>query len=261
MTGGQKRRSEPVLTSEHVLQAALFHSVDWPWKTTRYERESLVDYLQRPFSSAVPVTELCHESTKLVPERVGELTASRLDVPSFRFDYIRRRAIAVAKSGPAPIHIDERVRAVVQGLYTTSSPELYYAIELRSVVDATVYSHEPMAGTMHLLKQLSAEEQASLERALAVMPSAPAIRPVAYLFVVGSFGRNELLFGNRGHRRTLLEAGQVTQAVIGACRLVGQRVLPIYDFTDREVDAVLEADGIEEGTLAVLGVLGGSRAS
>src|SRR5262249_61608901 len=74
------------------------------------------------------------------------------------------------------------------------------------------------------------------------------------LFLIGCFARNDVLFGPRGYRRTLLEAGQVTTGLLAEAGRLGLDAVPIFEFTDRDLDAVIEADGIEEGTLVALAI-------
>jgi hypothetical protein len=52
----------------------------------------------------------------------------------------------------------------------------------------------------------------------------------------------------------LLEAGQVTAGLLAEARRLGLAAVPIFEFTDRDADAVMEADGIEEGTLVALAI-------
>jgi hypothetical protein len=69
------------------------------------------------------------------------------------------------------------------------------------------------------------------------------------LFIVGFFGRDEMLLGPRGYRRTLLEAGRITQVVLEERRARGQPTYPVYEFADRDVEAAIELDGTEVGAL------------
>jgi hypothetical protein len=72
------------------------------------------------------------------------------------------------------------------------------------------------------------------------------------LFVVGRFGCNEVLLGARGYRRTLVEAGRVLEQVLMQARQFGLRATSSFEFFDRVLDEVIEADGTEEGIVAVV---------
>ena len=72
------------------------------------------------------------------------------------------------------------------------------------------------------------------------------------LLVLGSFARNDILFGPRGYRRTLVEAGRMAEEVVANADRSGISRRVIYEFIDRELDSVMEADGVEQGTLIVI---------
>src|SRR2546422_7532087 len=69
------------------------------------------------------------------------------------------------------------------------------------------------------------------------------------ILILGSFARNDVLLGPRGYRRTLLETGRLVQEIVHQAKRLGLTVRPLYEFTDRDVDTVMEADGIEQSTL------------
>ena len=244
-----RRRSDTPLTTQSLLDQILHHALDWPGSTVRFERDSVQDYVQRPVSGRVSLGELCHENGKLSSPRLRELAVSRLEPATLRNDYVRRRA-AVPKPSAATVEVDWRVRALLGALATMTQPELYYAVELRVVLDNLVAVHEPVTATLQILKFLTLGERERLTEALQLLASGAGSGPL--VCVVGSFARNEVLYGHRGHRRTMMEAGQVVQALVETGLRVGQQVGALYEFVDREVDALLEADGIEESTLAVV---------
>jgi hypothetical protein len=70
--------------------------------------------------------------------------------------------------------------------------------------------------------------------------------------VIGNFARNDLLFGARGYRRTLIEAGRVTEKIreLAVALKLGPRLR--LEFADRVADEILECDGVEERILAVV---------
>ena len=46
----------------------------------------------------------------------------------------------------------------------------------------------------------------------------------------------------------------MTAGLLAEARRLGLAAVPIFEFTDRDADAVMEADGIEEGTLVALAI-------
>lgn len=238
-----------------VLSLPMF----WPGRTVIAEPDSLLAYRQRPSSAQVSAAELYHENSKLFPARVSELVVSNLDPAVIRQEFLRRRAIVVATGGGVELHMGTTPwRAVLSRLATAADPELFYAIEVRAVADGRVGLHEPIRDALPAVKLLDAKEHFQLHDALRLLPTTTArsqnqpspTKP--WLILVAWFSRNEILFGTRGYRRTLLEAGRVTEEILRLAHDAGLEAQPVYEFADRDVDAVMEADGIEQATLMAI---------
>lgn len=240
-------------TPQSLFESVLYASLPSPWKTTWLERETVRDFTARPASARLAVAELYHENSKLYGEMLFELAATRLDVSDLRRQFVHRRAAAFKGAGGS-----EQPTGVLRALFTSLSesvdPELYYAVELRLALPPVLLLHEPVTDALVAYKTLGEEDLDRLQAALA--PWRDGAPPQATLFVLGSFARNELLFGARGYRHTLLEAGRVIQQAIGLASQHGIAASLHCDFVDRDVDALLEADGVEEGVLALLELRG-----
>ncbi len=252
-----KRRTDLPITPRKLIAQLLHAPLDAPWKTVRQERNSLLDYRQRLTSSNLSVAELYHENSKLFPQMLPELTVVRLPADEFRREVIGRRSAVVRANGASPLCLDPGWRDLISGVREVTALELFYAIELRILDGQLLALHEPASDTLQVIKQLSASDQGQLRRALR-LTSTPEEPPHSgpLLFILGRFACNDVLFGPRGYRRTLLEAGQVAQELLHQARQRRLTVRPLYEFIDRDVDAVLEADGIEEGTVAVFELRG-----
>ena len=145
-------------------------------------------------------------------------------------------------------------QSILQSRISTVRPELLYAVELRVVVDNVLATYEPKTDTLRVVKRLAPEDVISLRNALQLTKSLEILAHGPMLFLVGCFARNDILFGPRGYRRTLLEAGEVTACVMSEAKRIHLNAEPIFEFTDRDVDNVMEADGVEEGTVAAFGL-------
>ena len=66
--------------------------------------------------------------------------------------------------------------------------------------------------------------------------------------------RSRFKYGARAYRFVLLEAGHVAQNVLLAAAALGLAAVPLGGFYDREVDAVLGADGLYEASLYLIPV-------
>lgn len=221
-----------------------------PGKTVRLERSSALDYRQRSSSAHVSVAELYHENSKLFAQMLAELTATFVRVDEVRHEFLRRRATVVRASGATKLELAPAWRELLGSIGQVTNQELFYAVELRVVARGLLAIHEPLSDTLQVVKHLASGELDALRAALRIVADSephPGSGPL--LFVVVSFARNDVLFGLRGYRRTLLEAGQVAQEVVRQAERLRLTARPLYEFIDRDVDGAMEADGIEQSTL------------
>ena len=253
---GRLRRISRSLDAQRFFEAALYARLPWPGKTTRLERDSIRDLTGRAASAQTVVAELYHENSKLFRARLPELAASELDVSVVRREFVRRRATTLA-SVPS-LRLEHPARALLASVAHDVELELFYALDLRLVLDGSVMLHEPVGDVLVEYKRLSAGDSEDLRAALEPF-GATGRADDPLLFIVASFARNELLFGTRGYRHTLLEAGQLANELLTLAESAGMTAGLLFDFDDWKVDATLEADGVEEGTIAVvdLGVVTG----
>jgi len=241
------RRSDEPIGSQRFFEDALFAPLYWPWKVTRLERDSLQDFRHRSLSSAVSVSELYHENSKMFPQMLAELTAVRLQ-EDLRAEFLQRQASLLRSESSVDVG---PWGEFVSGILADIEIELFYAIEVRLLVEQLVTLRDPTSGAFHVVKSLSPEARDTLRNALRLM-APPGLEPHdgSLVFIVGFFGRNEMLLGERGYRRTILEAGRVAQQIVSKGG-VRSNLWPIYEFGDREVDAAIDADGTEVGTIVV----------
>jgi hypothetical protein len=132
--------------------------------------------------------------------------------------------------------------------------DVWYAVELRAVFNGLLGDYDPLSETFRIVKELTADELGRLRAGLNSVERVAVEDPhdCLLLLVIGSFARNEVLFGIRGYRRTLIEAGRLIESILEQANEAGLAGKVSYDFMDREVDSVMEADGTEQGTLAAI---------
>ena len=212
----------------------------------------MVDYRHRSMSAHVSIAELYHENSKLFQERLPELSVALVRADAIRKEFLERRAVVVNASGTAPLELDQNYRELLLGVTRTTPADLFYAVELRVVAGDLVAVHEPLSNVLQVVKRLSTDEIGMVTRAIRLMQSPDAERLSGPLLIlVGSFARNDILFGARGYRRTLLEAGRIAQEIFCNAERLSVETRAVYEFIDRELDRVMEADGIEQSTLMV----------
>jgi hypothetical protein len=248
-----KRRIEVTLTSQKLFDQLLHPPLHWPGKTVLLERNSLLDYQQRSVSGRMSIAEFYHENSKLFPQMIPELTVSHVDMEAFRRRYLEGRSIVARSSGASMLELDPRWRELLDKTAIAVELDTFYAIELRILVGGALGVYDPGLDASYIVKRLSPAETASIQEALRLLAT-PGETPLSgpLLFVLGCFGRNDILFGPRGYRRTLLDAGRMTQAVLLQAMRMRIPVRARYDFTERDVDYAMEADGIEQGTLVAI---------
>ena len=99
----------------------------------------------------------------------------------------------------------------------------------------------------HTIRQVDADRTDALAAAL-VEPD--NVRNATALFIITAlFDRSVFKYGNRGYRFILLEAGHVAQNLNLMAASLGRPMLNIGGFRDREVDRVLELNGLGHSTL------------
>lgn len=247
-----ERRTETKLTPQKLFDEVLYSRLHWPGKTVRLERSSLDEYCQRAASASISIAELYHENSKLYRQMLPEITAMRLNPSEIRSEFLHRRSAASNAAHASTLHLLQCWLELLSLIATHTDPELFYAVELRIVAGDRLAVHEPLSNTLQLIKQLSVNDLQALQDAVRLMPAPEdALHNGPLLFLLGNFARNDLLFGPRGYRRTLLEAGRISEAVISHAMQLGLKIKPRHEFTDRDLDNILEADGIEEGVLIV----------
>jgi hypothetical protein len=241
------------MTAQEIFEAVASSPLRWPWKSTCLERNTLQAYRQRSLSVNISVAEFYHENSKLFPEMLSELAASWTSVANFRNEFLKRRADAVKRTASLETKFSPEFRQMLTNVGQHLSQQLFYAVELRLLINKHIASFEPLSDTIQVFREISTEELRTVKRALKLLePSSERNPDHPLLFVVVFFARNDIFFGARGYRRSLLEAGQVIEGVIRIGAGLGYDFTALYEFADRDLDGVLSADGTEEGTVAAL---------
>jgi len=254
------RRTRAVLTARDFLKDVGRLSLSWPGKTVRLERDSLYDHWQQPSSHQPSIAELYHENSKLFDAVAGELAASRTDVDGLRRAVAEQRSRAMREKGGASVELPLPVERILIDACGGLESALF-AVEIRVLIGASLAIFDPVGKTAHATKVLAPGELSAIDTSLALLGTAPSsAADRTLLFVTASLARNHILFGPRGYRRTLLEAGQVCQRLLDGIATSGLARTVWFEFADRRMDAAVEADGIEEATIAVIEIKGSTRA-
>jgi len=245
-----QRRSDVDVKVDDVLREATDFELVWPSKTFYLEKNSTVEVRLRSTSPSLSVAELYHENSKLFPEIAGQLAAASLGVTQFRRATF---AGAKVKTPPKSALTDSVITQLLSFVTARIDLELYYALELRILVGDAIFLYNPAYKVFSRIKTIAPIDKERLRCAVnLILPLMTGSSETYWVFIVGRFARNALLFGDRGYRRTVLEAGSLLSEILRGAEHLGVKGLAAYEFTDRDVDAILEVDGVEDGTLVAV---------
>jgi hypothetical protein len=250
-TVSARRRTLLPLTADDFLAEVRQLTVDWPGKTVRIERNSMRDHWQLPASSQPAIAELYHENSKLFGGMVEDLAASRTDVETLRSVVTTQRSRAMHEGGWPVVELPARLRQALATMLDGVPQPLLFAFDLRVVADGVLAVYDPIRKTAYGVKKVTPSELAAGRDALALLGPNASVDAGAMLFLVASFARNQMLFGPRGYRRTLVEAGRLVEQMLqGAAAACDCKLW--LEYADRRIDDLAEADGVEEATVAVI---------
>ena len=207
------------------------------------------------------LAELYHVNTRLAR---GDLPArftptERAAVRSWFFDTCARLGDGsfgpdvdriVVPTGSLPAGLAGMLRA-----FQADGPlrPMLYGVDLGVVLDCRYLRQAPGVDHLRVELELTGADVARLDNAV-VVADVDVADSAAILVVSGVPWRNMLFDGDRGYRRTLIEAGALLSALGSLANTNGLLATPIEQFVDDEVDAVLRFDGVERFVLALVNV-------
>jgi hypothetical protein len=151
------------------------------------------------------------------------------------------------------IELPGEVRQFLEAALERVQKSALFAFAVRVLVGATLVDFDPVGKIGYAVKKVTPAELMTMQDALALIGTRPSNQPNGMLlFLVASFARNQMLYGTRGYRRTLVEAGGLIEHILQQAKASNSQSTLWLEFVDRRIDAFAEADGIEEGTAAVM---------
>jgi SagB-type dehydrogenase family enzyme len=239
----------------------LFHENS---KTSRYERhpyyphhpsDAEVVEMMRRLRTVKPYAD--SPRTVLPPARalgrpIGEALTGRVSARGFGSGEIALGALSTVLALSGGVMRDERDAGYPRPFRAVPSGGALYPLELyvaaRAVADLTVglYHYDP---EHHTLAGLRCDVPALI--ACSVQPELLGAA-AAVILVSAVFVRSTFKYGDRGYRFALLEAGHLGQNAVLAAGAEGLAALPVGGYFDREVDALLELDGVDESVVYML---------
>lgn len=207
------------------------------------------------------VAELYHENSKLTP--AGPLQVDRdprrlRELRDWYFETayaIREDEVRHEEAHRFRVPHDELSEELAALLRDFRSPgpatDRLYAVDLLVLEDGRLLRVVPLRDVLWIERSMEPEDVAALRGALQGPEAAALADAERYLFLVACPWRYMLLYGPRGYRSALLDAGRLLCHLDGAARKSGAVLTVAESFYDHQVDRILHADGVERSTLAV----------
>ena len=228
-------------------------------KTSRYERHPYFPH--HPSDAEVLATMRRLRTVKPYADRartalpdantlsqpLGETLAARASARAFGDGPIELGAVATVLASCAAIVREEpgypRPFRVVPSGGALYPLELYVAAHRVAGLAPGLYHYEPEQHTLAaLLGDVGRLAGCAVQRDL--IASAGAVILIGAVFL-----RSTFKYGDRGYRFVLLEAGHLAQNALLAAAAQGLAAVPVGGYFDREVDELLDLDGIDESAV------------
>lgn len=133
------------------------------------------------------------------------------------------------------------------GLYPL---ELYFHSVNIDGLKPGLYHFNPVQRCVRLLR----EGDDSRRLSEAMVQGQLALDSSLLLFVTAVFERSTFKYADRGYRFALIEAGHVAQNTSLAASALGLGTVVIGGYFDREIDKILELDGLCQSTIYMIGL-------
>jgi len=118
--------------------------------------------------------------------------------------------------------------------------EIYFHSSQVNGLSPGLYHYNPSENQVKLLREGDQTRRLSL----ALVQQNLALDSAMMVFITALFARSSFKYRERGYRFVLLEAGHVAQNLNLVANALGLGTVNIGGFFDREVDALLELDGV-----------------
>ncbi len=226
------------------------------------EHSPSADFLYRSVRRKAHVAELYHENSKLCPYATLQPTnreaLEQIRRWYFRTAYAPDEAIMVRQEEAyVRVRLDELPRLVHPLLTPFMEPgndaNLLYGLDLLLLYQDRLLRIIPEADYFWIERTLVPQHRQALTQSLYTRPEIAHLIPDGItLFVLGCPWRYMLLFGPRGYRYTLLDAGQLLERVQQRAQAEEIPLHVTHDFHDAAVDRFVFADGVERSTLSMM---------
>lgn len=199
--------------------------------------------------------ELFVENTRFHPHMLPALRRRARELAAPRWREVLRQSCKTYASSPRVALPPGALATLLAGARDAGSAipdpgalhplELYLLVVKSREVPAGLYHYNAGLGVLERLEALEADDAA---RALATLLADPdeGRRAEAAVLTTAVPIRLCVLYGDRGYRMLLAEAGRAAERLHAGARALGRELRPVHTFYDRRVDTLLQVDGVDE---------------
>lgn len=240
------------LSDSELLKVLISNKISLPPKTIHLEKNSITDITQRYVNTNWNIAEMYHENSKLSRYNI-EAILSNSRSKSFITKFVNGvRSVSQLEKASCKYGLNMENPILYNILNIFKSIEninLLYSIELYILIrkSQSLLCFDNSSKSLYLDRNLSDSQIKDFSEGFNYENPGNSDFCIC---IIGVFIRNMLLFGIRGYRKTLVEAGRIGQHIIDKLKEKGIESKMITEFFDRDLDRILECDGIERSIIS-----------
>lgn len=227
------------------------------------ERNVATDFLYRFSSKAPNIAELFHVNSKCIPCSTlapkDESTVEQLKEWYFSTCYdLRKEDLNPDKVKEMCIRFDDLSLEVREALAPFSesgaATDLLFGVDLFLMNKQQVLRLLPRRGLLWVERTVGIKDWNTFRSSLLEGPAELLNSTRHVLFLVGSPWRYMMVYGPRGYRHTLMDAGRILEVLEARISSIGLHAVIVRNFYDNQLDRLLYLDGVEKSVVAVVAI-------
>lgn len=220
-------------------------------------RSAETDYIHRFVSKTPHIAELFHENSKCIPS-MPMIATGAAEQRQIVQEWYYRTSYNVDAADINEEHasevlcpldaMPEKLQSLIR-MCQLDQPAgmLLYALDLFVLNQGTIYRYLPGRDFLWIERHLGERDRARLIQSLFELGEEQCSVDTPMAFIVGAPWRYMMLYGPRGYRHTLVDAGRLLQIL--------EMNMPITvssNYYDQVLDDILQLDGTERSVLAAI---------
>lgn len=244
-----------------ILEGTLFPSLN----SIELEKNSITDFQYRFISKFPNIAEIFHENSKLNEYTAKCIVTDREMMKEAKNWYLT----TTCKVKEEDIDREEakdifkNIETLPQNLTKLfvdfskegRETEHLYNVDLLLLYNHNIYKYIPLSKYLLLEKKIGSKEMSLLKTWIIEEERNCLERALGIIFLVGIPWRNMVLYGPRGYRNMLIEAGCLIHHLSQRSSDNGLDLVSFKNFYDNKINRFLNVDGVESFTLSIIAVL------